>query len=668
MAPIVPKFDINLFGDLIAGDGQNHASSSDTENILRPQLFNEYERVMVLVTDTLGDTAYSELYSGLLGYYQGQPYTFQSVPETLYDVLVLLKQLGETLWEDKYAVSGGEITGKVTVSETLSAEGIKTTWTTARTYAPGTIVAAPDGKFYVCKTQHQSTSFSSDAPNWELLTYVGSDHFLITVPEEYHYTFEPGDCIYYDSSGFTPAIATEMSTLATMVVVKQVSSMRYEVATGGIIDFGVNVFPSAGTYYLSDTVPGKVTRTKPNLAQQVYQAIGTTTAVVVLNRYNAGTYIQVDSFSPSYSGEGSFILSHAPASEEFVFVTINGILQEPATYTVSGNVIAFDQSGGTIGPEDTITVRYFYGDGFTSFEVVMDGYTVGNSSGEVPLNNGALNMNLNADRVDGYHAGNASGNIPVSNGTLNVNLNADKVDGYHASTTSTASTIPVSGTDGKLDLAWIKQGSGSGLNADQVDGYHAGNASGYIPVNNGVTNINLNADMVDGYHSTDIVPIGGIIMYAGGSKTDPAPTLNNFLYCDGSAISRTTYSNLFNVIGTTFGAGNGSTTFNIPNLKGVVPRGMGQQAINGRTKDGSTLGALLEDRIQQMTGYFRSTYLGLEAYGGVLTYAGSISKRCDAGGSTSYYNGVGFDASRVARTGDYTRDNSLSVRFYIRYK
>ena len=258
--------------------------------------------------------------------------------------------------------------------------------------------------------------------------------------------------------------------------------------------------------------------------------------------------------------------------------------------------------------------------------------------------------------------------------TLSVNY-ANKTWGQYDHTTGyykkfiTDQQIEVDLNDGVTSPFFVASNVlNTNLNADLFDNYHAGNASGNIPVNNGLTNINLNADMVDGYHSTDIVPIGGIIMYAGGSKTDPAPTLNNFLYCDGSAISRTTYSNLFNVIGTTFGAGNGSTTFNIPNLKGVVPRGMGQQAINGRTKDGSTLGALLEDRIQQMTGYFRSTYLGLEAYGGVLTYAGSISKRCDAGGSTSYYNGVGFDASRVARTGDYTRDNSLSVRFYIRYK
>jgi microcystin-dependent protein len=47
------------------------------------------------------------------------------------------------------------------------------------------------------------------------------------------------------------------------------------------------------------------------------------------------------------------------------------------------------------------------------------------------------------------------------------------------------------------------------------------------------------------------------------------------LMCDGSAVSRTTHSGLYSVIGTTYGAGNGSSTFNIPNLSNRVPVGKG---------------------------------------------------------------------------------------------
>lgn len=53
--------------------------------------------------------------------------------------------------------------------------------------------------------------------------------------------------------------------------------------------------------------------------------------------------------------------------------------------------------------------------------------------------------------------------------------------------------------------------------------------------------------------------------------TDTPPT--GWLLCDGSAVSRTTYSTLFALLGTVFGVGDGSTTFNLPSLKGRIPVG-----------------------------------------------------------------------------------------------
>lgn len=78
--------------------------------------------------------------------------------------------------------------------------------------------------------------------------------------------------------------------------------------------------------------------------------------------------------------------------------------------------------------------------------------------------------------------------------------------------------------------------------------------------------------------SVTAVPTGGVIMY--GAAT--APT--GFLLCDGSIVSRTTYATLFGVIGTTYGAGNGSTTFGLPNMVGRFPLGVASSGT------GSTLG------------------------------------------------------------------------------
>ena len=65
------------------------------------------------------------------------------------------------------------------------------------------------------------------------------------------------------------------------------------------------------------------------------------------------------------------------------------------------------------------------------------------------------------------------------------------------------------------------------------------------------------------------MPTGEIIAFGASSP----PT--GYLLCDGAAVSRTTFSALFAVIGTTWGAGNGSTTFNVPDMRSRSPIGMG---------------------------------------------------------------------------------------------
>ncbi len=79
---------------------------------------------------------------------------------------------------------------------------------------------------------------------------------------------------------------------------------------------------------------------------------------------------------------------------------------------------------------------------------------------------------------------------------------------------------------------------------------------------------------------------GTIIDYAGTSA--PAGYLN----CDGSNIGRTTYAPLFNAIGTTWGVGDGSTTFNLPDLRRHITMGSGGTAVSGPLNTiGSTGGA-----------------------------------------------------------------------------
>lgn len=80
----------------------------------------------------------------------------------------------------------------------------------------------------------------------------------------------------------------------------------------------------------------------------------------------------------------------------------------------------------------------------------------------------------------------------------------------------------------------------------------------------------------------EILP-GMLQAYAGASSPSA-----DWLMCDGSAVSRTTYAELFAVIGTTYGSGNGSTTFNLPDLRGRVPVGVDGAA--GRVSANDALG------------------------------------------------------------------------------
>jgi microcystin-dependent protein len=92
------------------------------------------------------------------------------------------------------------------------------------------------------------------------------------------------------------------------------------------------------------------------------------------------------------------------------------------------------------------------------------------------------------------------------------------------------------------------------INGGTVDGTVIGNTT---PAAGTFTNMNATAVMQDG---NLLLPTGTVLPFV--SSTAPG----GYLTCDGSAVSRTTYSALFAVVSTTFGSGDGSTTFNLPDL------------------------------------------------------------------------------------------------------
>ena len=88
-----------------------------------------------------------------------------------------------------------------------------------------------------------------------------------------------------------------------------------------------------------------------------------------------------------------------------------------------------------------------------------------------------------------------------------------------------------------------------------------------------------------------IIPAGIVVAYAGAS----IPT--GYLDCDGSAISRTTYAELFTAIAATWGAGDGSTTFNIPDFRSATLRGVGTPTLY-TSNTVVALAATIDDTVQ----------------------------------------------------------------------
>jgi hypothetical protein len=128
----------------------------------------------------------------------------------------------------------------------------------------------------------------------------------------------------------------------------------------------------------------------------------------------------------------------------------------------------------------------------------------------------------------------------------------------------------------------------------------------------------------------DTFPIGSLMFFASNGN----PTGRGWLYCNGAAVSRTTYSALFAVIGTTWGAGNGSTTFNLPNPVGRYFKGNGSaQYANAGLPNIAGTAVVMTDQSK-------------ETYAGAFYKAGIPRSRAWSGTDGSEVRTLGFQASR----------------------
>lgn len=136
-------------------------------------------------------------------------------------------------------------------------------------------------------------------------------------------------------------------------------------------------------------------------------------------------------------------------------------------------------------------------------------------------------------------------------------------------------------------------------------------------------------------------PIGTLAPFAGSA----APT--NWLLANGAAVSRATYAALFAVCGTTYGAGDGTTTFNLPNLVNRVPVGSGGTYTRGATGGAATV-VLTDANLSSHEHTFSGSLSG-SSLSGTATSAGdhghSASGSTDTAGYHSHTDTAAFDRS-----------------------
>ena len=147
------------------------------------------------------------------------------------------------------------------------------------------------------------------------------------------------------------------------------------------------------------------------------------------------------------------------------------------------------------------------------------------------------------------------------------------------------------------------------------------------------------AQALDLAQSQATTPTGSLLAFAG--TTIP----KGFLLCNGAAVSRTTYSKLFGVIGTKWGSGDGSTTFNLPDFN--------DRFIEGTT-DTTKVGKKLEAGLPNITGYFAGWNIIKEVSGCFFqeNYQNHVGGTVDP-----YGNKISLDASRSSSV--FSKSNSV---------
>lgn len=162
--------------------------------------------------------------------------------------------------------------------------------------------------------------------------------------------------------------------------------------------------------------------------------------------------------------------------------------------------------------------------------------------------------------------------------------------------------------------------------------------------------------------SEDVTPVGAVTPFAG--TTEPT----GWLLCYGQAVSRTTYKALFDLIGTTYGSGDGSTTFNLPDLRGRVVAGQDDMGGSSANRLTGLSGGVDGDVLAAAGGAEAHTLTTAEMPAHTHDYVRPLSTTdSDRGGASSEWSIDNTQTLSTASTGGGGAHNNIQPTLILNY-
>lgn len=382
-----------------------------------------------------------------------------------------------------------------------------------------------------------------------------------------------------------------------------------------------------------------------------FDASNTTSPCYVFNSASTGTDMRLNNPSGTFIARLSTTGTTPGGLTLYGSDTLAQVSAEDSDLTIisDGQTVMNCAAGLDVNSSSTITIDS------TSNQTITSGgdYTV-NSQDTSYITSTAGSIILTANNAAGTIGLSSGSSLGLTSVNEQINLTATGTSGgLNINTKDIVSTQTgnIDFTTSAGDVLLNATGSTSDINLTANKNITLQSTDGDITLNaldGGNRNVN-----VDPFCLFNMMPTATII----SNVSNQVPS--GFLYCNGQAISRTTYVRLYAAIGTTYGVGNGSTTYNVPDFRAAFLRATSSQTVGGVTYTGPGIGIAQQDAV--LTPLYASN-------NGFYNLSSGSGRQCVARNriATDPVDDTGI-LPRFDRTATENRPFNYSVYYYIRY-